>query len=194
MFYHHRPLEYVVYDKVGPPPVEAVDTDFALAYEWLGQYCGYWPQVWLARSHSAITGFRWAGKKHRPHDAALFAFDYIKGFPVAYDFWCLLLITLMNAADLKDANAAIHRHFEETAADTDPDLADDPIRQTWLECRDVDEVLRRHLFVEHDQVVVPALNLKAAKHIICRTEKQKKALRKMGFIEDRIEIKNVKTW
>ena len=194
MFYHSRPLKHVVYGKVGPPPLEAVDSDFLRAYEWLGQYCGYWPQVWLARSHSAITGFRWAGKKNRPPERVLFGFDYIKGFSVAYDFWCLLLITLMNSANLDAANAAIRRDLEEMAADTDPEFADDPVRKTWLECHDVGEVLRRHLFVEHDQVVVPSLNLKAAKHIICRTEKQKKALRKMGFIEDRIEIKNVATW
>jgi hypothetical protein len=30
-----------------------------------------------------------------------------------------------------------------------------------------------------------------AKKILCRNEKQKKALRKMGFIEDRIIIKNI---
>jgi len=38
---------------------------------------------------------------------------------------------------------------------------------------------------------VPSLNLKTAKRIICRNERQKKALRKKGFIEDRIEIRNM---
>jgi hypothetical protein len=111
---------------------------------------------------------------------------------VEYDFWCLLLTSLTNAKSLSDANAAIRQVIEWIGAD--PKLADDPIGKTWRECHDVDTVLRRHLFVERDQVVVPSLNLKAAKHIICRTEKQRKALRKMGFIEDRIEIKNLKTW
>jgi hypothetical protein len=192
MFYHFRPLKYVVYGKVGPPPIEAVDPHFALAYEWLGQYCGYWPQVWLARSRSAITGFRWARKKNRPPDGVLFGFDYIKGFPVAYDFWCDLLFPLINSKGLEAANVAVPRYLEWMSSEAD--LADDPPFRTWMESQDLDEVLRRHLFVEHDQVVVPALNLKAAKHIICRTEKQKKALRRMGFIEDRIEIKNVTTW
>jgi hypothetical protein len=192
MFYHQHSLRHVVYGKVGPPPAEALDSDFALAYEWLGQYCGYCPQVWLSRSHSAITGFRWAGKKNRPTDSVLFQFDYVKGFPLAYDFWCLLLTTLINSADVAAVNVAVRRHLEDMSSD--PELADDPIYKTWLGCRDIDEVLRRHLFIEHDQVVVPSLNLKAAKHILCRTEKQRKSLRKMGFIEDRIEIKNVKTW
>ena len=55
-----------------------------------------------------------------------------------------------------------------------------------------EEFLKKHLFVENDQVVVPSLNLKSAKEIFCKNEKQKKALRKMGFIEDRIKIKNIK--
>ena len=54
MFYHARELKYVTYDKVGPPPIETLDASFAMTYEWLGQYCGYWPQVWLSRSHSEI--------------------------------------------------------------------------------------------------------------------------------------------
>lgn len=192
MFYHARPLKHVLYGKVGPPPVEELDFGFDVAYEWLGQYCGYWPQVWLARSHSVITGFRSAGKKNRAFETILFGFDYIKGFPVAYDLWCWLLNSLINSDDLLAANAAVRRDFQEMSAD--PELADDPVSRTWLHCRDLNVVLRQHLFVEHDQVVVPSLNLKTAKHIICRTEKQKKSLRKMGFIEDRIEIKNVKTW
>lgn len=192
MFYHQRPLKDVVYGKVGPPPLDAVDMDFALAYEWLGQYCGYWPQVWLARSHSDITGFRYAQKKQRAPKSVLFGFDYIKGFPVDYDFWCLLLCDLMNANDLAAADRAIRQTLEEHSSD--PDLADDPVYRSWRQCRDLDEVLRQHLFVERDQVVVPSLNLKAAKHIICRTEIQKKTLRKMGFIEDRIEIKNIAVW
>jgi len=39
--------------------------------------------------------------------------------------------------------------------------------------------------------VVPSLNLKTARHILCRNERQKKALRQVGFIEDRIEVRKV---
>jgi hypothetical protein len=56
----------------------------------------------------------------------------------------------------------------------------------------LDVFLKKYVFIEKDQVVVPSLNLKCAKTIICRNEKQKKALRRMGFIEDRIQIKNIK--
>jgi len=38
---------------------------------------------------------------------------------------------------------------------------------------------------------VPSTNLKTAKRIICRNERQKKALRKKGFSEDRIEVRNM---
>ena len=53
-------------------------------------------------------------------------------------------------------------------------------------------VFKESLFKDIDQVVVHSLNLKSAKQIIWRNEKQKKTLRKMGFIEDRIKIKNIK--
>lgn len=43
--------------------------------------------------------------------------------------------------------------------------------------------------VEHDRVVVPGLDLKAAKTVVYRSERQKKALRRMGFLADRIEIR-----
>ncbi len=192
MFYHARELKYVACDKVGPPPIETLDSGFAITYEWLGQYCGYWPQVWLSRSHSEITGFRMPGKRNRAPDTVLFGFDYIKGFGVDYDIWCSLLTPLANAKSLAEANDAVRREIEDMAADPEP--ADAAISKTWRQCRDIDIVLQRHLFVERDQVVVPSLNLKAAKHIICRTEKQRKARRKMGFIEDRIEIRNLNTW
>jgi hypothetical protein len=50
------------------------------------------------------------------------------------------------------------------------------------------------VFVERDQFVVPSLNLKTARRILCRNERQKKALRRMGFIEDRIEVRNMPRW
>lgn len=65
----------------------------------------------------------------------------------------------------------------------------------WREERpDLERLLRRHVFVERDQVVVPSLNLKAAGRILCRNERQKKQLRRMGFIEDRIEIRAMPRW
>ena len=65
--------------------------------------------------------------------------------------------------------------------------------RAWDNCKgDLDLFLKKYAFIEKDQVVVPSLNLKSAKQIICRDEKQKKKLRKMGFIEDRIVIKNIK--
>ena len=63
----------------------------------------------------------------------------------------------------------------------------------WIKSdKNLDTYLKDYVFKEVDQIVVPTLNLKAAKKIICRNEKQKKKLRKMGFIEDRISIKNLK--
>ena len=67
-----------------------------------------------------------------------------------------------------------------------------PWALAWQGDPDIGRFLDAHLFVEKDQVVVPTLNLKAAKRVVCRNERQKKALRKMGFIEDRIQIRNLK--
>jgi len=68
----------------------------------------------------------------------------------------------------------------------------DPEMRAWNSCNgDFDLFLKKYVFVESDQIVVPSLNLKCAKQIICKDEKQKKALRRMGFIEDRIRIKNI---
>lgn len=119
-------------------------------------------------------------------------FEGIKGFPVAYDFWCELLNPLLNASDLDSANAAVKGYLEWTASLDG--WESDPVAVAWRESRDVGTVLDRHLFVELDQVVLPAVNLKAAKAIVCRDERQKKKLRRMGFIEDRIWIRNVPPW
>jgi hypothetical protein len=80
----------------------------------------------------------------------------------------------------------------ESTAEHGPAL--DPVEHRWelawrQERPNLAEFLRRHVFVERDQVVVPSLNLKTAKRILCRNERQKKQLRRMGFIEDRMEIR-----
>ncbi|MEM7165294.1 MAG: hypothetical protein AAF581_07515 [Planctomycetota bacterium] len=190
MYYHSRELRYVRYGKVEPPPIATLDDDWQRAYQWLGRHCGYFPQVWLARSHSAITGFRSQRDKRWERDQILFGFDQVQGFPVDYQLWCWLLTPLWNSKSLDAADAAMAEMLAECAAD--PDLDSEPAVATWMATRDLAAVLARHLFIENDQVVVPNINLKAAKRVICRNERQKAALRKLGFIEDRILIKNIK--
>jgi len=188
MYCHAREIQHVKYGKVGPPPLEAIDPDFKLAYQWLGQYCGFYPQVWLSRSQSGITGFRRTNFKKRAFpDEVLFAFETIQGFPVDYMFWCKLLCTLTNCKDINHANEKIPKNLDWNYSD--PESHEEPVSQTWLKTRNLAEVLSKHLFVKNDQVIVPQLNLKAAKIIICRSEGQKKTLRQMGFIEDRLIIR-----
>ena len=115
MYYHARPLRLVEFGKIGPPPLATIEPGFRIAYEWLGRYCGFWPQVWLARSRAWITGFRgdsWSLKDRG--DQVLFGFENIKGFPVHYGRWCLILNALLNAdsADVRgwmSANESILR-------------------------------------------------------------------------------------
>jgi hypothetical protein len=204
MYYHARPFKYVVYGKVEGNP-DPGDPDFEAVYRWLAAKCGYFPQVWLSRSHSIITGMReTAGgrkvvQKARKSDGdqVMFAFQDIQGFPVAYDPWHWVMGPVMgwnarNPGSVEDSIEEIDRkiwkgmveidHENERAGDEDPYIA-------TRGCRSFEEWLDKVLFVKMDQVVVPSLNLKAAKKVYCKNEKQKKSLRKMGFIEDRIEIR-----
>jgi hypothetical protein len=182
MFYHQRPSQYVTYGKVHPQKTE--DEEFARAYRWLGQYCGYAPQIWLSRSTSCITGFN-----RRPDlDLILFGFENIKGFPIDYNFWCELLNLFFNVPSVEYANEALNLYFEDRASTYEECGDSDRVHEVWKKTQNVDEMLRQCLFCENDQVVVPSLNLKAAKVIFCRTDRQKKELWKMGFIEDRIKV------
>jgi len=196
MYYHRRNLKYIEYGKVYPAPLEAVD--FMLpAYKWLGKYCGYCPQVWLSRSRSDITGKRNKikrkqskifGKKTNNEGWILFGFDIIKGFPVDYDMWCFLLNGLLGGDSLK---TYFERHIKWCKEEKEDPLNDPELRK-WINSSSEENFLNRYLFVENDQVVVPSLNLKSAKRIVCKNEKEVKILRKMGFINDRIRIQNDK--
>jgi hypothetical protein len=207
MYYHCRPLKYVEYSKVEPYKNE--DNWLNPCYDWLGHHCGYSPQIWLSRSSSFITGYRSSSvmKKRKNviskrkqskinKDSVLFGFEDIKGFPVSYEHWCLFINDIMNHESFQEQNESIKQTLDEIVGYYDGEIID--IRDMeqeisdWLDAnRDLDVYLKKYVFVEKDQVVVPSLNLKSAKKILCRNEKQKKKLRKMGFIEDRIYIKNL---
>jgi len=212
MYYHSCPLKYVEYGKI--VPYKDDDNWLRPCYEWLGHYCGYSPQVWLSRSNSRLTGFRSSNirkkrkrvdigkrKQKKVHlDSVLFGFENIKGFPVEYSLWSFILHYLINieSKDVKHINKELMKRFDQSVkwAKEEGYLEDDERLKAWdkNKNRDFDTFLKENLFVENDQVVVPSLNLKSAKKIICQNEKQKKKLRKMGFIEDRIHIKNLKKW
>lgn len=199
MYYHCRDLKFVEYGKVEPPPKEEVDPFILPCYQWLGKYCGYCPQIWLSRSTSGITGFRgtqWGNKgKDINKNSVLFGFDIIKGFHVHYDMWESIMSVLMNATQYDDIEKELKRYFNDLCRyvkDDDGHGWWQNFKTEWLKKSDVDHILRKCLFVEHDQLVVPSLNLKSAKKVICRNEKQKKKLRAMGFINDRIQIMNVR--
>ena len=181
MYYHCRPLKYVTYGKVFPTPLQDLDKDLSQAYQWLGNYCGFFPQVWLSRSVCKITGVR-----YHPENI-LFGFENIQGFPVSHDHWCFMLGELNNGASEK----SIADYFTDIIHDLKSEGEElDGVLRDWEKSQNLEDYLQRYLFVERDQVVVPSLNLKAAKKIVCRNEQQKKKLRQMGFIEDRIRIQN----
>jgi hypothetical protein len=203
MYYHCRPLKYVEYGKVLPHTDE---DDFLLpAYRWLGHYCGFCPQMWLSRGDIGMTGYRnmlfGRGPKEEKKDNILFGFDIIRGFPIDYEFWCGHFLN--DAINMPNASPAeinrkvavwLDRYSRELREEDCKGFAAGkyPLEAAWERFRpDFDAFLRGYVFVEHGQVVVPSLNLKSAKKVVCRNEKQKKALRRLGFIEDRIEIRNM---
>lgn len=187
MYYHARELKYVVYDKVAPAPTSAIDEGFLNAYKWLGKHCGYCPQIWLSRSKSILTGYknkRWIREKRFVQSNIMFGFDIIKGFPVKFDTWELIMCSLMNNESLRNFMNSFYN-----------DLVGENIKFDYYVMPVKDYVekgeeyfLKTHLFVEHDQIVVPSLNLKSAKTVFCRNEKEYKKLVQMGFIKDRIHI------
>jgi len=209
VYYHNLPLKYVVYGTVRPH--DDPSNQFRSAYEWLGHHCGYCPQIWLSRGDISMTGYRYrvnpigiSGSVQRAErDSVLFGFDLAHGFPIDYEFWwSYVLNTALNTPPDKDEIdrwlvAKLDRWLADSAAEHGPAL--DPVVHrweiAWRQARpNLAEFLRRHVFVERDQVVVPSLNLKTAKRILCRNERQKKLLRRMGFIEDRIEIRAMPRW
>lgn len=206
MFYHARQLKYVEYGKIYPAPLEKVDEDLLKAYKWLGKYSGFCPQVWLARGKSSLTGYkskykqkaRFCQKKFNEDPKIMFGFDIIMGFPVSFDVWEIILQSLislpLNKDPVKDGDAEIEKHIREWVEDAKKENCEDDFTRTWDKYNNFKEFLNKELFVEKDQVVVPSLNLKVAKVIYCRNEKQVKQLRRMGFIEDRIKILNNSIW
>lgn len=211
MYYHCRPIKYVVYGKVQPPPIELLD-EFRFLYKWVGNYCGYYPQVWLSRSRQNITGIKnnrqikkskYVKRKRQEskisNDSVLFGFDIIKGFPISFEHWEMIMGPLFNCdKTFQDQNKSIVEFMNSILKDYKIDCEkygyDDPepsLRDWEKSGCNLDSYLKDYVFKEVDQVVVPSLNLKAAKKIICHDEKQKKKLRNMGFIEDRIQIRNL---
>jgi len=214
MYYHCRPIKFVIYGKVEPPPPSELDEYFDGPYKWLGHYCGFFPQVWLSRSRQSITGIRnnkrlkkrqnmkrdggWRKDIKTSNDSVLFEFDPIKGFPLSYTHWEYILNPLFNVkGGIQTQNKAITEFFNSMLRDYKADNLlygydePDPVEDDWEKSGcNLEVYLRDYVFKEVDQVVVPTLNLKSAKKVFCRDEKQKKKLRKMGFIEDRVQIQN----
>jgi hypothetical protein len=209
MYYHCRPIQYVKHGKVYP--YEDPESWLLPAYRWLGHYCGYCPQIWLSRGDISMTCYRrrvtgkktlrgWVADRRESMDLILFGYDTIKGFPIDYFCWCGFILGTVIArpnASVDEINARWAKFLIDAVRgmeqENDPtsEAARCAYLQAWSKYRDIDAFLKNHVFVERGQVVTPSLNLKAAKIVICRDERPKKALRRMGFIEDRIQIRNM---
>lgn len=209
MYYHCLPLKYVTYGTIVPHDDPGIAN--RPAYEWLGTYCGYCPQIWLSRAAIDITGYRSEARKasisgsakRAERDSILFGFNQVAGFPVESEFWWRgVLNTALTPLDLPmtppDVDAGLASYLDWLLAD---DLVENAgvlgvgahrWSHAWQQKRpNLTAFLKQKVFIESDQLVVPSLNLKSAQRVFCRNERQKKDLRRMGFIEDRIEIRNM---
>ena len=111
-----------------------------------------------------------------------------------YSQWENLLFCLLdnnfNNLNLNDLDNKVKENFDKINLDEDKNNFIG--NERTFHSKNYEDWKDNYLFVENDQVVISKLNLKIAKEIICRDELQKKKLRKMGFIEDRIKIMNIK--
>ena len=162
MYYHCRELKYVEYGKVYPPPESILDEDFKKVYKWLGYYCKFYPQVWLSRSHSSITGFKrtniikkrsWVIRKRQITkeniNSVLFGFDILPGaFPVSYTYWDLIIFALLNCSNnIEEQNKQIIEYLNIMEKDCREHNEVDPEMQNWANSnRNLDVFLNQYLF------------------------------------------------
>ena len=189
MYFHSRDLKYVQYGKVfGHSDSE----DFLDAsYRWLGHYCGFYPQVWLGRASSSITGYKYGWAYDRD---VMFGFDYIKGFSVDYEHWHFVMnagVPIGFKYNFKEYEKAVRKGIEESIKEREKE---GETGEEWgIKSENYEDWRDKELFVKNDQVVVPSLNLKAAKVIYCKKEGHFRKLRKMGFIKDRLKLMPVRS-
>jgi len=129
-------------------------------------------------------------------DSALFGFDILPGaLGLAYDPWCEVISALSGGSwevslaeldqEIVRSLDGVLRFIREEGFEMNAEYRE------WEKHRDLTRWLDRFLFVGDDQYVLPQVNLKSAKEIWVRNERQKKRLRRLGFIEDRIKIRRV---
>ena len=164
------------------------------AYEWLGRQVGFAPQIWLSRSQRSLSAFR------ERKDDVCFGFNIMSGaVPLDYGVWCDILSPLMGGPSdpSQSAEGLIEDSFDHVVSFMKEGgwfpCQREPHWEHWDQHQNLEALLKRYLFVLNDQVVVPRLNLKSAKEIWVRNDRQKKKLRRMGFIEDRIKVRRIQS-
>jgi len=213
MYFYKRSIKYVVYDEVYP-----LEGDKILfpAYKWLGNYCGYCPQIWLMKGDiisksnivfnikdsKILNKYKNLMQKRseikEDNDNIVFEFNSIKGFCVSFQYWEFLLMFLLdNQCPINESLIDINKFIKKQINEIIRNCFMNNIAiqrfcsglQAWHSCLGkIDLFLERYLFAEADQIVVPSLDLRIANRIICKDKEQKEKLCQMGFLENRITI------
>ncbi len=148
---------------------------YETAFKWLSQYCNFFPPLFVSREQDKLTCYSIKS------DKLLFGFKSINGFPIKYDEWMRLVGVLVNL----DTN-----NFR---------LIDEKLVEGLKEFQslgeislsgyaNLDDFLRRRVFVESEQFVVASLDLRKSSIIISHNEIQKNSLVKKGFSPSLIKV------
>lgn len=148
---------------------------YETAYKWLSQYCGFFPPLWISSDQDKLTGYAPRCGK------VLFGFNKVRGFPVKYDMWMVLLGTLIN---LDTDN---FRFIDERLVEGLNTLEEQG-ELTWSDCKTLDRFLKQRVFVDRDQFVVKSLDLRKSQLILCNDEAQRAIVSKKGFPSSRVKV------
>ena len=148
---------------------------YETGFKWLSQYCKFFPPLFVSLDQNKLTGYSHQG------DKILFGFKEINGFPIKYDEWMMIVGILINL----DTNN--FRYIDEKLVEGLKELqASGYINLSG--CANLDEFLKKRVFVEKDQFVVNSLDLRKSSVIISLSEIQKSSLIRKGFPANSIKV------
>jgi len=148
---------------------------YETAFKWLSQYCNFFPPLFVSTEQDKLTGYSIKS------DKLLFGFKGINGFPIKYDEWMRLTGILVNldTNNFRFIDEKLVEGLKELQAAGEIDLSP---------YANLDDFLKKRVFVESEQFVVSSLDLRKSSIIICHSEIQKSSLIKKGFTPNLIKV------
>lgn len=149
---------------------------FETAYKWLAQYCQFFPPLFVSTDQSRLSGYLPSS------DKIVFGFKSISNiFPVDYNGWVMISGILLNldTNNFRLIDERLVEGLKELQSDGEVDLS---------KYHNLDDFLKRNVFVNKEQFAVQSLDLRRAYSILCSNEIQKATLTRKGFQSGQIKI------